>query len=41
VSAWNGLFARQSSHRRIVLLAGTGGVSIFGLQFAVAASARA
>jgi NADPH:quinone reductase-like Zn-dependent oxidoreductase len=42
VTAWNGLFTRgrmQSGDN--VLILGTGGVSIFGLQFAVAAGARA
>jgi NADPH:quinone reductase-like Zn-dependent oxidoreductase len=42
VTAWSGLFTRgrlrSDDH---VLLQGTGGVSIFGLQFAVAAGARA
>jgi NADPH:quinone reductase-like Zn-dependent oxidoreductase len=42
VTAWSGLFTRGrlrgGDH---VLLQGTGGVSIFGLQFAVAAGARA
>lgn len=42
VTAWNGLFTRgriQAGDR--VLLQGTGGVSIFGLQFVVAAGATA
>lgn len=42
VTAWNGLVTRgrmQSGDN--VLILGTGGVSIFGLQFATAASARA
>lgn len=42
VTAWNGLVSRgrmQEGDR--VLLLGTGGVSVFGLQFAVAAGARA
>ena len=41
VTAWNGLVSRggmQQGDR--VLLLGTGGVSVFGLQFAVAAGAR-
>jgi len=41
VTAWNGLFTRghiQAGDN--VLLEGTGGVSIFGLQFAVAAGAK-
>lgn len=42
VTAWNGLFTRGAMVRNdFVLLQGTGGVSIFGLQFAVAAGARA
>jgi NADPH:quinone reductase-like Zn-dependent oxidoreductase len=42
VTAWNGLFTRGNLQPgEIVLLEGTGGVSIFGLQFAVAAGARA
>jgi NADPH:quinone reductase-like Zn-dependent oxidoreductase len=41
VTAWNGLFTR--GHMKTgdnVLLEGTGGVSVFGLQFAVAAGAK-
>jgi NADPH:quinone reductase-like Zn-dependent oxidoreductase len=42
VTAWNGLVTRGNLQTgEIVLLEGTGGVSIFGLQFAVAAGARA
>jgi NADPH:quinone reductase-like Zn-dependent oxidoreductase len=42
VTAWSGLFTRGRLHSgEHVLLQGTGGVSIFGLQFAVAAGARA
>jgi NADPH:quinone reductase-like Zn-dependent oxidoreductase len=42
VTAWNGLFTRGNVQPgEIVLLEGTGGVSIFGLQFAVAAGAKA
>jgi NADPH:quinone reductase-like Zn-dependent oxidoreductase len=42
VTAWNGLFTRGNLQPdEIVLLEGTGGVSIFGLQFAVAAGAKA
>ena len=42
VTAWNGLFTRGNLQAgEIVLLEGTGGVSIFGLQFAVAAGAKA
>jgi len=41
VTAWNGLFTRGKLHPgQTVLLLGTGGVSIFGLQFAVAAGAH-
>jgi NADPH:quinone reductase-like Zn-dependent oxidoreductase len=41
VTAWNGLFTRgQMKAGDNVLLEGTGGVSIFGLQFAVAAGAK-
>lgn len=42
VTAWNGLFTRgRMRPGDNVLLLGTGGVSIFGLQFAIAAGARA
>ncbi|HJS22477.1 MAG TPA: NAD(P)-dependent alcohol dehydrogenase [Steroidobacteraceae bacterium] len=42
VTAWNGLFTRgHLQPGEIVLLEGTGGVSVFGLQFAVAAGAKA
>ncbi|MBM4210143.1 MAG: NAD(P)-dependent alcohol dehydrogenase [Gammaproteobacteria bacterium] len=42
VTAWNGLVTRGALVRDdFVLLQGTGGVSIFGLQFAVAAGAKA
>lgn len=41
VTAWNGLFKHGHLQRdQFVLLEGTGGVSIFGLQFAAAAGAR-
>jgi NADPH:quinone reductase-like Zn-dependent oxidoreductase len=41
VTAWNGLFKHgQLQAGQFVLLEGTGGVSIFGLQFAAAAGAR-
>ena len=41
VTAWNGLFTRgRLQPGDFVLLEGTGGVSIFGLQFAAAAGAR-
>ncbi|HET9445014.1 MAG TPA: NAD(P)-dependent alcohol dehydrogenase [Steroidobacteraceae bacterium] len=41
VTAWNGLFKHGRLQRdQWVLLEGTGGVSIFGLQFAAAAGAR-
>ncbi|MBM4240013.1 MAG: NAD(P)-dependent alcohol dehydrogenase, partial [Gammaproteobacteria bacterium] len=41
VTAWNGLVIRGALvHDDFVLLQGTGGVSIFGLQFAVAAGAK-
>jgi NADPH:quinone reductase-like Zn-dependent oxidoreductase len=41
VTAWNGLFTRgRMQAGDNVLLEGTGGVSIFGLQFAVAAGAK-
>ena len=41
VTAWNGLFTRGHLRRGDnVLLEGTGGVSIFGLQFAVAEGAK-
>jgi len=41
VTAWNGLFKHGHLQRdQFVLLEGTGGVSIFGLQFASAAGAR-
>jgi NADPH:quinone reductase-like Zn-dependent oxidoreductase len=41
VTAWNGLFKHGNLQRaQFVLLEGTGGVSIFGLQFAAAAGAR-
>jgi NADPH:quinone reductase-like Zn-dependent oxidoreductase len=41
VTAWNGLVTRGHMQRGdYVLLEGTGGVSIFGLQFAVAAGAK-
>ena len=41
VTAWNGLFTRgRMTSGEYVLLEGTGGVSIFGLQFAVAAGAK-
>lgn len=41
VTAWNGLFSRGRLQRGDnVLLEGTGGVSIFGLQFAAAAGAK-
>ena len=41
VTAWNGLFTRGDLQPgEIVLLEGTGGVSVFGLQFAVAAGAK-
>jgi NADPH:quinone reductase-like Zn-dependent oxidoreductase len=41
VTAWNGLFTRgRLEAGDCVLLLGTGGVAIFGLQFAVAAGAR-
>ena len=41
VTAWNGLFTRGGMQAGdYVLLEGTGGVSIFGLQFAVAAGAK-
>jgi NADPH:quinone reductase-like Zn-dependent oxidoreductase len=41
VTAWNGLFTRGNLQPgEIVLLEGTGGVSIFGLQLAVAAGAK-
>jgi NADPH:quinone reductase-like Zn-dependent oxidoreductase len=41
VTAWNGLFTHGHLQRdQFVLLEGTGGVSIFGLQFASAAGAR-
>ncbi|HEV7138817.1 MAG TPA: NAD(P)-dependent alcohol dehydrogenase [Steroidobacteraceae bacterium] len=42
VTAWNGLITRGRMHSGDnVLLLGTGGVSIFGLQFAAATGARA
>jgi NADPH:quinone reductase-like Zn-dependent oxidoreductase len=41
VTAWNGLFKHGRMQRdQFVLLEGTGGVSIFGLQFAAAAGAK-
>jgi NADPH:quinone reductase-like Zn-dependent oxidoreductase len=41
VTAWNGLFKHANLQRgQFVLLEGTGGVSIFGLQFALAAGAK-
>lgn len=41
VTAWNGLFTRGNLQPgEIVLLEGTGGVSVFGLQFARAAGAK-
>jgi NADPH:quinone reductase-like Zn-dependent oxidoreductase len=41
VTAWNGLFKHGHMQRdQFVLLEGTGGVSIFGLQFAAAAGAK-
>src|SRR5512145_525265 len=41
VTAWNGLFKHGNLQRgQFVLLEGTGGVSIFGLQFAAAADAK-
>jgi NADPH:quinone reductase-like Zn-dependent oxidoreductase len=41
VTAWNGLFTRGGMQPgQFVLLEGTGGVSIFGLQFAAAAGAK-
>lgn len=41
VTAWNSLFTRGALHEgQSVLLMGTGGVSLFGLQFAAAAGAR-
>jgi NADPH:quinone reductase-like Zn-dependent oxidoreductase len=41
VTAWNGLFTKGSMQAgQFVLLEGTGGVSIFGLQFAAAAGAK-
>jgi NADPH:quinone reductase-like Zn-dependent oxidoreductase len=41
VTAWNGLFTKGGMQPgQFVLLEGTGGVSIFGLQFAVAAGAK-
>ncbi len=41
VTAWNALFKHGGlSEHEFVLLEGTGGVSIFGLQFSVAAGAR-
>jgi NADPH:quinone reductase-like Zn-dependent oxidoreductase len=41
VTAWNGLFKHGRLQRdQFVLLEGTGGVSIFGLQFAAAAGAK-
>lgn len=41
VTAWNGLFKHGNLQRgQFVLLEGTGGVSIFGLQFAAAAGAK-
>ncbi len=41
VTAWNGLFTRGNLQAgETVLLEGTGGVSVFGLQFAVAAGAK-
>jgi NADPH:quinone reductase-like Zn-dependent oxidoreductase len=41
VTAWNGLFTRgRMQAGDYVLLEGTGGVSMFGLQFAVAAGAK-
>jgi len=41
VTAWNGLFTRGNLQAgEIVLLEGTGGVSVFGLQFVVAAGAK-
>jgi NADPH:quinone reductase-like Zn-dependent oxidoreductase len=41
VTAWNGLFKHGRLQRdQFVLLEGTGGVSIFGLQFAAAADAK-
>lgn len=41
VTAWNALFKVSHLHKgEYVLLEGTGGVSIFGLQFAVAAGAK-
>ena len=41
VTAWNGLFTYGHMQRgQFVLLEGTGGVSIFGLQFAAAAGAK-
>jgi NADPH:quinone reductase-like Zn-dependent oxidoreductase len=41
VTAWNGLFKHGKLQRgQFVLLEGTGGVSIFGLQFAAAAAAK-
>ena len=42
VTAWNGLISRGGMRKGDrVLLLGTGGVSVFGLQFAVAAGAQA
>ncbi len=42
LTAWNGLFTRGDLHAgETVLLLGTGGVSVFGLQFAIAAGAGA
>lgn len=41
VTAWNGLFTRGNLQPgEVVLLEGTGGVSVFGLQFALAAGAK-
>jgi NADPH:quinone reductase-like Zn-dependent oxidoreductase len=41
VTAWNALFKRGQLHASdFVLLEGTGGVSVFGLQFAAAAGAK-
>jgi NADPH:quinone reductase-like Zn-dependent oxidoreductase len=41
VTAWNGLFTKGGMQPgQFVLLEGTGGVSIFGLQFAAAAGAK-
>jgi NADPH:quinone reductase-like Zn-dependent oxidoreductase len=41
VTAWNALTAASAGHGSTVLLQGTGGVSIFALQFAKALGARA